>query len=382
MSVLVGEPKGDPLWTNGESAAIAASILAVSMEAPEACRNLTNVYYFIAYMCKPGEYGKLPIEKYLETLQFDHPSRTVFAMAEIAPHKTRASFFTTALGTLRLFTNPNIASMTCCSDFDLKDISRKKTALYMIIPDEKKTYYPIVSLLVTQAYVLQVELANENGLRLPIDTDYNLDEVGNFPRIPVLPEMITAGRSRGVRVNMVLQEYQQLESKYKDDVETIKSNCEIEVVLMVKAEKTKKEISERYGSYTVEVGSASASVAEGFKGRANYSNSSSLTGRPLLYPSDVEKIKPPHALVMKTGEHGAVNILPDISETVFNDVYGMGDEEHNRQLIIQREAAREKRSTTKVPLWGIWEMYEQSDEESEEPTPTTKSEKKRISFLD
>lgn len=383
VSVLVGEPKGDPIWTNGESASIASSILAVAMEAPEECRNMTNVYYFIAYMCKPGEYGQLPLESYLKVLPYDHPCRAVFAMAELSPHKTRSSFFAMALGTLRLFTNPNIASMTCCSDFDLKDISRKKTALYMIIPDEKKTYYPIVSLLITQAYIFQVELANENGLRLPVDTDYNLDEVGNFPTIPILPEMITAGRSRGVRVNLVIQDYQQMESKYKDAEKTILGNCEIEVVLKVNEINTQKRISEKFDNYTVEVGSASASVSDGLHNNASYGTSSSLTGRRLLTAAEVGRIKPPYVLVKKTGEYAAVNILPDISKTVFNDVYGMGDEEFNRQLIRQREAERVKRTPEKVPLWGIWESYSQEEtDETQEPENVKENQRKRISFLD
>ena len=59
VSVLVGEQKGEPLWYNGETATLAAAILIVCLDAPNECRNLANVYYFIAYMCEPDEFGEM-----------------------------------------------------------------------------------------------------------------------------------------------------------------------------------------------------------------------------------------------------------------------------------------------------------------------------------
>lgn len=376
VSVFVGEPKGEPLWTNGELATIAAGILIVALDAPRQYKNLTNVYYFIAFMCKPGELGKLPLNKYLEKLDDTHPAKGVFAMAEIAPHKTRSSFFTSALGTLKLFTNPNIAEMTSQSDINLKDISREKSILYMMIPDEKKTTYSLVSTLITQLYMMQVELANENGGKVPVETDYNLDEIGNFPFIPVLGNMISAGRSRGIRLNLIIQDDQQLESKYKDDFKNIKSNCQVKLYLKSDNPETLKRVSEALGKYTVEVSSASASVSENKRDNMNYSSSASLTGRPLLEQAEVGRIKEPYALCMITGEYAGINYLPDLSEYRLNKLYGLGDEQHNVTIIQKREAEREEHVITALNLWGIWKTYQ--DEAAAEATET---ENKRVSFL-
>ena len=68
---------------------------------------------------------------------------------------------------------------------------------------------------------------------LPVPVNYDLDELGNFPTIPVLGAMYSAGRSRGIRVNGVIQDYQQLESKYKDSWRNIKSNAESEAVFEI-----------------------------------------------------------------------------------------------------------------------------------------------------
>lgn len=96
VSVLVGQQKGEPLWYNGETATIAAAILCVCLEAPAEYRNMSNVYYFIAYMCKADQYGQMQLNGYLENLDDAHPAKSVFAMAQIAASKTRSSFFTSA----------------------------------------------------------------------------------------------------------------------------------------------------------------------------------------------------------------------------------------------------------------------------------------------
>lgn len=374
VSVLVGEQKGEPIWYNGECATIAAALLIVALEAPREYRNLTNVYYFLAYMCQSDAEGNMPLNLYLETLPDDHPAKGVFAMATIAADKTRASFFTSALGTLRLFTNPNIADMTAESDFKLEDISRNKTILYMMIPDEKKTYYSLVSLLITQLYQAQVDLANGNGLRLPVDTDYDLDEFGNFPYIPVAGNIASAGRSRGVRMNLVLQDYQQLESKYKEEHANIKTNCQLKIYLKSDDEKTLKSISETVGKYTVEATSASSSVSDGKNG-GNYSTSSSLTGRALLEPAELKRMKQPYSLVMMTGEYPGIGYLPDLSEWHLNKLYGLGDKKHNAKLIMEREAFRTEREVPPIKLWGIWKQYRDELDELE-------AERRDINFIE
>ena len=380
VSVLVGQQKGDPLWYNGETATIAAVILIIVYDAPREYQNLTNVYYFLANMCTPDQYGNMPINTYLDMLPDTHPAKGVFKMAGIAPVKTRSSFFTSALGTLRLFTNPNVAEMTSRSDIDLKDIGREKSIVYMIIPDEKKTLYPLVSILVTQIYMLQVEVANEYGLRLPVETDYDLDEVGNFPTIPVLGNILSAGASRGVRANLVIQDYQQLESKYKEDFKNIKTNCQCKIYLKSDDNETLKSISESLGKYTVEVSSASTSTQVDKKTNINYSSSASLTGRALIEQSELKRIKPPYALCMMTGEYAGINVLPDLSEYRLNHIYGLGDKEHNNRIILEREAQRKRNLVGEIKLWEVWKHY-QIVESLEGDSNFDKAQQERISFL-
>ena len=370
VSVLVGENKGEPIWHNGECATIAAAILIVALEAPLQYKNLTNVYYFLAYMCQPNEYGEMPLNEYLKELDDNHPAKGVFAMATIAADKTRSSFFTSALGTLKSFTNPNVAEMTSSSDFKLKDISSQKSLVYMIIPDEKDTLYSLVSIFITQLYQAQVELANENGLEVPVPTDYDLDEFGNFPTISIAPQILTAGRSRGVRMHMVLQDYQQLEGKYKDHYKTIKSNAKTKIVLNADDSATTEEISKSLGKYTVEVSSASTSVSDAKNDGMNYSSSASLTGRSLLEPSEIKRLNKPYALVMTNRQFAGINTLPDLTRWHLNKLLGLGTKSHNAQILRERENLIEERDIPPINLWGIWNEYIEKLEEEEKDKVT------------
>ncbi|HSH50797.1 MAG TPA: type IV secretory system conjugative DNA transfer family protein [Bacteroidales bacterium] len=112
-SSLVGESKGERIWTDGEASTIAAAIMAVVFDNKtgynKQYQNMTNVYYFISQMCKTID-KTMPIVEYMKELEDNHPAKGLIAISEIAPSRTRGSFFTAALTNLRLFTNPLIHS--------------------------------------------------------------------------------------------------------------------------------------------------------------------------------------------------------------------------------------------------------------------------------
>ena len=208
---LVGneDTKMEKIWRDGEMSVIAGAIMSVvfdNIDNPE-YQNLTNVYAFISEMCRTVGQQQMPINKYIETLPPNHPASSIFNIARIAPEKTRGSFFTSALTTLRLFTSKSIYGMTCSSDFSLKQAGRKKTATYIILPDEKTTYYPLASLFVYQNYVSLVEDADSRGGELSVRVNYILDEFGNFTTIPAFGNMLTVAGGRKIRFNLFLQSF-------------------------------------------------------------------------------------------------------------------------------------------------------------------------------
>lgn len=143
VSSLVGEAKGEKIWNDGEKSVIKAGIMAVVMENtkhPE-YQNLVNVYNFLSEMCMEQADKTMLMDTFLEGLPKNHPAVSAFAPARIAPSKTRASFFTSALNTLNIFTDSYIASMIASTDISADELANNRCILYCILPDEKVTMY-------------------------------------------------------------------------------------------------------------------------------------------------------------------------------------------------------------------------------------------------
>lgn len=361
-SSLVGEPKGERIWTDGEASTIAAAIMSVVFDNKndfnKQYQNMTNVYYFISQMCKT--IGKsMPIVEYMKTLDDSHPAKGLIAISEIAPSRTRGSFFTAALTTLRLFTNPLINAMTCKSDFNLLDLGSKKMAVFIILPDEKTTYYSLASLLTSQIYEQLVKIADSRGGRLYRRVNFLLDEFGNFSKIPDFANKLTVGGGRGIRFNLFLQSFAQLEEKYGKEVSrTVRGNCQTWIYLQADDMETLEEISKKLGNYTVSTYSISANSKPM---STSSSQSINLTGRSLLTADEIRLISRPYSLVISR-DNPAIMYCPDISKMSFNRMLGLGDKEHNRNLREIRENRRKSRKVDingNMNLWGIWEYYQE-----------------------
>jgi type IV secretion system protein VirD4 len=321
-------------------------------------QNLSNVYFFISEMCKVVD-GTMPLTKYMKDMSASHPARSLLSISEVAPSKTRGSFLTSALTTLRLFTNPLIHQMTNHSDMRIEDFGDKKQAVFIILPDEKTTYYSLASLFVNQSYMQLVKNADNRGGRLKRRINYLLDEFGNFVKIPDFANKLTVGGGRGIRFNLFLQSFMQLDEKYGKEVSaTIKSNCETWIYLQADDLTTLEEISKKLGNYTVSTYSLTSSHAK--HTTPSSSHSINLTHRALLTVDEIRLIKRPYVLITSR-THPAIMQTPDLSKCFFNALFGLGDKEHNRRIREEREKARkERKSTNEIDTWNVWEYYSQS----------------------
>lgn len=358
-NVLVGKAQGEKIWTNGEMSVIAASILSViwdNLKRPE-YQNMTNVYWFLAEMNKPIG-NKTPMQEYMKRLPPNHPARALLSISDIAPSRTKGSFFTAALTTLRLFTSKSIYAITHKSDFSLADLGEKKQALFIILPDEKTTFYPVASLMISQLYELLTMEADKRGGRLKRRVNFLLDEFGNFTPIADFTNKLTVGGGRGMRFNLFLQSFEQLKEKYDTHVaNTIKSNCQTWIYLQADDLETLREVSEKLGTYTTS--SYQLSASHGKYTTPSTSHSLNLLERKLLTVDEVRRISRPYQLVLSRS-HPAMMVAPDLSAWAFNRMMGLGDKEHNRHVREIREKRRTIRTDIReeVKLWNIWVYYQ------------------------
>lgn len=358
-NILVGDNvSNEKIWENGEKSTIAAAILCVVVDnakRPE-FQNLTNVYWFVAEMCKTVG-NKMPMTEYVKKLKSSHPARALLSISDVAPSRTRGSFYTSALTTLRLFTSKSIYSITSKSDFDISNIGSQKQALFFILPDEKTTYYPISSLMVSQLYEILVRKSDERGGRLENRVNFVLDEFGNFTKLSDFTNKLTVGGGRGIRFNLFLQSFEQLDEKYnKETAGIVKSNCQTWVYLQADDKNTLQDICDKLGKYTTSAYQLSAQ--HGRYVNPSSSHSISLVARDLLTTDEIRRVSRPYQIVVSRS-HPAMMLSPDLTGWHFNRMCGLGDKEHNRKMREERERKRPILSdvNAEIPLWNIWVYY-------------------------
>ena len=167
----------------------------------------------------------------------------------MAPTETKGSILSVFKQKVKLFASrENLSEMLSYSDVDLESIGEKPTAVFIVIQDEKKTYHSLVTILLKQIYETLISTAQRHGGKLPVRTNFILDEFANMPPLKDVTTMITAARSRKIRFTMIIQNFAQLDSVYgKDDAETIRGNCGNTIYLITTELKALEEISKMCG---------------------------------------------------------------------------------------------------------------------------------------
>ncbi len=144
--------------------------------------------------------------------------------------------------------NQEMMRMIATNSIALDRLGREKTAVYLIIPDEKTSAHFLATSFIKQAYEVQIAEAQKSpGRKLPVRVNFVLDEFCNMPKIADMPAMITAARSRNMRFYLIAQSLHQLKGKYGEEANTIKGNCDNWVFLTSKEQELLSEISSLCG---------------------------------------------------------------------------------------------------------------------------------------
>lgn len=167
-----------------------------------------------------------------------------------APENTKGSILSVFTSKLdMILVNENITKMISNQTFNMDDIGKKKTAVFICVHDEKTTYYSLVTIFIKQLYEEIIKVSRiEDNLRLKVPINIIYDEFGISPALKDIQAMLAAMRSRGVRMNMVIQDYSQLDKNYgKDGAATIKNNVMNTIYLLGGDNATLDEISKKSG---------------------------------------------------------------------------------------------------------------------------------------
>ena len=277
----------DPFWEKTSADYFAGLALGLFEDAKEEEININS----ISLMTTLGEEKFGARSTYIkEYFSGKDPAGAAYTCASgtiFAPEETKGSILSTFKQKIRLFSSrENLSEMLSQNDFDIDSIGKKKTAVFMIIQDEKKTYHALATIFIKQCYESLIDVAqNSPKGELPVRTNFILDEFANMPPLKDITTMITAARSRLIRFTMIIQNLAQLNSVYGDnDAQTIRSNCNNLLYLLTTELAALKEISELCGDKIVKVG-------KGDKEREET--------RPLATVADLQRMKMFEAIVKR-----------------------------------------------------------------------------------
>lgn len=216
----------DPFWEKTAADYFSGLSLALFEDAEENQININSIN-LISSVGDDKFGGSTYIKEYFN---YKDPTSAAYvnAIGTIsAPTETKGSIISVFKQKVKLFASrENLSSMLSYSDFDMSSIGKEKTAVFVIIQDEKKTYHSLATIFIKQVYESLIDVAQQNGGKLPIRTNFLLDEFANMPPLKDVTTMITAARSRQIRFTLIIQNFSQLNKVYgKDEAETIKGNC-------------------------------------------------------------------------------------------------------------------------------------------------------------
>lgn len=338
INIATDEKADDPFWTNSAADYLTGLSLGMFEDAPEDEISISTVNLMITV----GEEKRGASTYIKEYFKFKDPASpaAINALGTVnAPQDTKNSVLSVLKQKIKVFAvTQNLAEMLSRSDFDMETIGERKTAVFMIIQDEKTTYHALATIFVKQCYESLIAVAQRHGGKLPVRTNFLLDEFANMPKFKDITTMITAARSRQIRMTMIIQNFAQLKQVYgNEDAETIRGNCGNILYLLTGELSALEEISKLCGDKIVKVGKDKKEET-----------------RPLITVTELQRFKENEVLILK-------HRLPPLRTKFlpfWNTDFGYG--KNNAEVPPAKVTSHEQR---KIKLFDIREFVEKKKEE-------------------
>ncbi|GLI95583.1 hypothetical protein LMG27198_45750 [Methylocystis echinoides] len=166
------------------------------------------------------------------------------------PDRTRGSVMFNVNNAFAPWDSPLICAATETSDFDIRDLRRKRMSIFIGSPlADLESYRPLIRILFQQIHdVLMRELP---GADEPHQVLLLLDEFYTLGRMSSLASKIAVSAGYGFRMAIVLQNISQLDETYgKAMRETLVAGAALKLFVAINDNETAKYVSDALGTYT------------------------------------------------------------------------------------------------------------------------------------
>jgi len=265
--------------------------------------SLPALYQFLV------EYGTKEIQKGQDTVNaldeiFDNlkvgsTAKMAYATTKFAGSgDTRKSIDFTLSRAMNIFgKDEGIISLTSANEIDFEDLiaDDRPTAVFMLVPDDRKTRHPIAALFVEQCYSALCEYLNRNDLKvLPRRVNFILDEFCNMVTFNDMDTKMTVSAGRNILFHLFVQDLTQLDTRYDKMAKTIRTSCNNLIYIYSMDNDTNKFFSDTLGSRTENYISYSGNLKEAISNQ-NYS----AIAQPLMRPDELSVLEAGETIVKR-----------------------------------------------------------------------------------
>lgn len=316
-----GDFGSNSFFYDSASGLLTAAIMLVSEYAEPNERHIVSVYKLIQELSgtvtdPDTKETKTRVQEILDMLPEDSKIRMLAGAAAQSGGDAQASVVSTALSRLLTLLDSEMETMICGeSEVDAEYFANNKTILFVTLSEAYPTRSVFVTLLVSELYreLLQVssEPGNHNHVPKPKGFEgktpritFFLDEFGTIGKLEGIEQILSASRSRGIFLCLILQGVSQLERNYgKESAKIIMDNCKLVYFTGISAiSEDAERFSKLLGKYTVQTNSVSHST-NGTSVARNKSRSLQMTSVDLMSPEEIRhQIKQGDFIIMRTSQ--------------------------------------------------------------------------------
>ncbi len=233
-----------------------------------------------------------------------HPEIAKIARGLLDRHDEELSgVVSTATTILKLYLEPNVARNTEKSDFAISDIIKadRPVTLYIIIPnDDKERLEPLTRLMIS--LICSRVMGNISDFKGNLQKNrhrllFMLDEFTSLGRMEVIKRDLSFMAGYGIRVFMIIQDLDQLNSLYGNN-NPFMGLCKIKIAFAPNSHNTARCLTEYLGSSTVY--KLTKSISGNNPGSSNQGISE--VNRPLLTSDEVLRLPKSDMLVFIENE--------------------------------------------------------------------------------
>ena len=232
----------DPFWNNSATSLFIGLALYLFDNAKEEEINISSLLSIASDFDKLSE----QVKKYNKT----SPTYINLSNIILAPSETKGSILSVFIQNMRLFVSrETLLKMLSLSDFDIKNIQKDKTALF-IISNNKPTSKRLIPLIVEECYYA-VRYTNDKTRRLNVV----IDEFENLIPIKDFNNMLTLARGYNIKFSVFIRSLLELRNTYgTEGAEVLKIVFGNIIYLLANDTETLENISKLCGNQQTEKG--------------------------------------------------------------------------------------------------------------------------------